>query len=83
MSALIANAGVAMRAAKSAGGATYSIFDARMVVDARGQAELLRDLRLALSHAQLELYYQPKIHAPGRRSLVWRRCCAGTIRNAA
>jgi diguanylate cyclase (GGDEF)-like protein len=58
MSALIANAGVAMR------GATYSIFDARMVVDARGQAALLHDLRLAPGHSQLELYYQPKIHAP-------------------
>ena len=55
-----------MRAAKSAGGATYSIFDARMVVDTRDQAELLRDLRLALSRSQLELYYQPKIHAPER-----------------
>ena len=35
-----------------------------MVVDSREQAELLRDLRLALSRSQLELYYQPKIHAP-------------------
>ncbi len=64
MSALITHAGVAMRAAKSAGGATYSIFDPRMVVDVREQAELLRDLRMALSRGQLELYYQPKIHAP-------------------
>ena len=32
MSALIANAGVAMRAAKSAGGATYSIFDAMRAI---------------------------------------------------
>ena len=30
----------------------------------REQAELLRDLRLALARGQLELYYQPKIHAP-------------------
>jgi diguanylate cyclase (GGDEF)-like protein len=85
MSALIANAGVAMRAAKSAGGATYSIFDARMVVDARGQAELLRDLRLALSHSQLELYYQPKIHAPSAQItgvealLRWHHPQRGTI----
>jgi len=85
MSALIANAGVAMRAAKSAGGATYSIFDARMVVDTRGQAELLRDLRLALSHSQLELYYQPKIHAPtaqitGVEALLrWHHPQRGTI----
>ena len=64
MSALITNAGVAMRASKGAGGGTYSLFDARMVVDTREQAELQRDLRLALARAQLELYYQPKIHAP-------------------
>jgi EAL domain-containing protein (putative c-di-GMP-specific phosphodiesterase class I) len=64
MSALITNASVAMRASKSAGGATYSLFDPRMVVDTREQADLLRDLRLALSRSQFELYYQPKIHAP-------------------
>ncbi len=64
MSTLVTNASVAMRASKSAGGATYSLFDPRMVVDSREQAELLRDLRMALSRSQLELYYQPKIHAP-------------------
>jgi EAL domain-containing protein (putative c-di-GMP-specific phosphodiesterase class I) len=35
-----------------------------MLGDAREQVDLLRDLRLALAHKQLELYYQPKIHAP-------------------
>jgi diguanylate cyclase len=64
MSTLVTNASVAMRASKSAGGATYSLFDPRMVVDSREQAELLLDLRMALSRSQLELYYQPKIHAP-------------------
>jgi diguanylate cyclase (GGDEF)-like protein len=85
MSALITHAGVAVRAAKSAGGATYSIFDPRMVVDAREQAELLRDLRLALSRSQLELYYQPKIHAPSAQItgvealLRWHHPQRGTI----
>jgi diguanylate cyclase (GGDEF)-like protein len=64
MSALISHASIATRASKSAGGATYSMFDTRMVDDVRDQAELLRDLRRALSLGQLELYYQPKIHAP-------------------
>jgi diguanylate cyclase (GGDEF)-like protein len=64
MSALITHASIAMRASKSSGGATYSFFDARMVNNSRDQAELLRDLRLALAREQLELYYQPKIHAP-------------------
>jgi diguanylate cyclase len=64
LSVLISHASIATRASKSAGGATYSLFDSRMVDNVREQAELLRDLRLALSLGQLELYYQPKIHAP-------------------
>jgi diguanylate cyclase len=85
MSALITHAGVAMRTAKSAGGATYALFDPRMVVDLRDQAELLRDLRLALSRSQLELYYQPKIHAPSAQVtgvealLRWHHPQRGTI----
>jgi diguanylate cyclase (GGDEF)-like protein len=85
MSGLISHAGVAARAAKSAGGATYSIFDPRMVIDSREQADLLRDLRLALSRSQLELYYQPKIHAPSAQItgvealLRWHHPLRGTI----
>jgi len=63
-SALLTHAAAAMRTAKNAGGGTYAIFDPRMVVDQRDQAELLRDLRVALARSQLELYYQPKVHAP-------------------
>jgi diguanylate cyclase len=63
-SVLITHATIATRASKGSGGATYSMFDPRMVDDVRDQAELLQDLRLALSRHQLELYYQPKIHAP-------------------
>ena len=64
MSTLVAHADAAMRAAKGSGGATYNFFAARMARDARDQSELLRDLRVALEKGQLELYYQPKIHAP-------------------
>jgi EAL domain-containing protein (putative c-di-GMP-specific phosphodiesterase class I) len=35
-----------------------------MLGNAREQVELLRDLRVALTQHQLELYYQPKVHAP-------------------
>lgn len=63
-SMLIAHADAAMRFAKSSGGATYCYFEARMVSGLREQTELLRDLRLALAQGELELYYQPKIHAP-------------------
>jgi diguanylate cyclase (GGDEF)-like protein len=62
--ALVTHAGVAVRAAKAGGGAAYSLFDPRMIADSREQADLLRDLRLAVSQRQLELYYQPKVHAP-------------------
>ena len=85
MSALITHAGVAMRAAKSAGGSTYAVFDARMEVDTRDQAELLRDLRMALVRSQLELFYQPKIHAPSAQVtgvealLRWHHPQRGTI----
>ena len=85
LSALITHAGVAMRAAKGAGGSTYAVFDARMVVDTREQAELLRDLRLALARSQLELVYQPKIHAPSAQItgvealLRWHHPQRGTI----
>jgi len=64
MSALIGHAEAAMRTAKSAGGASHAFFEARMINGSRDQAELLRDLRAALERGQLELYYQPKIHAP-------------------
>jgi diguanylate cyclase (GGDEF)-like protein len=64
MSTLIGHAEAAMRAAKAAGGATHAFFEARMINGSRDQADLLRDLRAALGRGQLELYYQPKIHAP-------------------
>lgn len=62
--ALISHAGVAARAAKAAGGATHALFEPGMIRDTHEQAELLRDLRVALARKQLALYYQPKVHAP-------------------
>ncbi len=64
LSTLMAHADAAMRFAKSSGGATYCFFEARMVSGLREQTELLRDLRRAMAENELELYYQPKIHAP-------------------
>jgi len=64
MSALFKHADAAMRAAKSGGGATYAFFEAHMMSGAREQGLLLRDLRTALAKGQLELVYQPKVHAP-------------------
>jgi diguanylate cyclase (GGDEF)-like protein len=61
---LIAHAAAAMRSAKATGGGTHCFFEERMVAGARAQVELLQDLRRAIAHNELELYYQPKIHAP-------------------
>ena len=63
-SSLITHAEAAMRASKNLGGSTYCFFEPRMASGAREQVELLRDLKRALAERQLELYYQPKVHAP-------------------
>jgi diguanylate cyclase (GGDEF)-like protein len=65
-SVLIAHAEAAVRAAKSLGGATHCFFEPRMIAaqGTREQAELLRDLRQAVSRGQLQLFYQPKIDGP-------------------
>ncbi|MDQ2927034.1 MAG: EAL domain-containing protein, partial [Pseudomonadota bacterium] len=64
LSDLIAHAEAAMRSAKSNGGASHCFFETRMVSGAREQFDLLRDLRRALAEGQLQLLYQPKVHAP-------------------
>jgi diguanylate cyclase len=61
---LLSHANVAMRAAKLMGGASYSFFDPRTVAQAREQNELVQGLRAAVNKSELQLYYQPKIHAP-------------------
>jgi len=60
---LIGHAAMAMRQVKHAGGGDYMVFDPKMAVDLREQAELLADLRQAVVRGQLELYYQPKVDA--------------------
>lgn len=64
LSTAMSNAEAASRYAKRNGGATFAFFEPRMLGDAREQAELLRDLRQAVAGQQLELVYQPKVHAP-------------------
>jgi diguanylate cyclase (GGDEF)-like protein len=64
MSTMIAHAQAAMGAARAAGGASHAFFEPRMMQGRRDQLELLKDLRRALEMKQLELFYQPKIHAP-------------------
>lgn len=63
-STMIAHAQAAMGEARGAGGAGHAFFEPRMMQGKRDQLELLKDLRRALELKQLELFYQPKIHAP-------------------
>ncbi|MEO8808238.1 MAG: EAL domain-containing protein [Burkholderiaceae bacterium] len=58
------HAEAAARTVKRSGGATYAFFEQHMLTGVGEQLDLLRDLRTALAKQQLELYYQPKIHAP-------------------
>jgi EAL domain-containing protein (putative c-di-GMP-specific phosphodiesterase class I) len=60
---LVGHAAAAMRQVKQAGGGDYMVFDPKMAVDLREQAELLADLRHAVARGQLELFYQPKVDA--------------------
>ena len=60
---LLTQAAAAMRAVKQAGGGAYAEFEPAMGVDMRQQAELLRDLRQAVTRGALQLVYQPKIDA--------------------
>jgi diguanylate cyclase (GGDEF)-like protein len=60
---LVGYAAMAMRQVQRAGGGDYMVFDPKLAVDLREQAELLADLRQAVVRGQLELYYQPKVDA--------------------
>ncbi len=60
---LVDHASTAMRQVKRAGGSDYMVFDPKVAVDHRAQAELLADLRQAVARGELELYYQPKVDA--------------------
>lgn len=60
---LVSHANAAMRSVKLAGGGACMVFEPRMAVDTREQAELLQDLRQAVAKGELELFYQPKVDA--------------------
>jgi diguanylate cyclase (GGDEF)-like protein/PAS domain S-box-containing protein len=58
---LLRNADVAMYRAKSDGRARYVVFDPSMHTDSLARLELENDLRRALQHDELRVYYQPII----------------------
>ena len=58
---LVSNAGVAMRHAKQSGRNTYGFYSPEMNERAAIQLNMGRELRRALEHDELEIYYQPKV----------------------
>ncbi len=85
LSRLIPHAAAALSAAKHQGGATHCFFEAGMQSGKRDELDMLRDLRLAIERGELELFYQPKIHAPsgeitGVEALMrWHHAQRGTV----
>jgi diguanylate cyclase (GGDEF)-like protein len=60
---ILNNASLAMRSLKNRGGGDYCIYDPKMAVQARDEALLVNELRLATEAKQFDLYFQPKIDA--------------------
>jgi diguanylate cyclase (GGDEF)-like protein/PAS domain S-box-containing protein len=60
-SALLINADHAMYHAKAAGRSTYRFFSPEMDAKARDRFRIESDLREALAHRQLQLFYQPQV----------------------
>jgi diguanylate cyclase len=84
-SRLIGNADSAMFAVKRTGGSTYAFFEPRMELDASDQLALQNDLRQAIEHGDLAVYYQPKVDArtgefTGVEALVrWHHALRGAV----
>lgn len=57
------HAQLAMRSVRGAGGDGVCIYDPQMSVAIREQAQMVNDLRMAVSRNELSLYFQPKIDA--------------------
>jgi len=60
---LLDHALLAMRSVRAGGGGGFCLYDPQMSVALREQAQLVNDLRKAIQHGELMLYYQPKIDA--------------------
>lgn len=82
---LLARSELALQAAKQAGGARVSFYDATMEGDLGADLELLRDFRHALEHDELTLVFQPKIEAASglitaaEALLRWRHPTRGDV----
>jgi diguanylate cyclase (GGDEF)-like protein len=59
---LLKNADLALHRAKAEGRGAYRFFEAGMDADMQERCKLQLDLRKALSHGELQLYYQPVVN---------------------
>jgi diguanylate cyclase (GGDEF)-like protein len=76
---LVANAGLALSAARAEAHGQLRFFEPRLNERARHRRSLEADLRLALAHGEFEVHYQPQINMQTRRAdgceaLVRWRC---------
>ena len=82
---LMKHADAAMYAAKAAGRGTYRFFQAAMTEKAGQRLQLEMELRRAVSHGELELFYQPRVALQsgvpcGVEALVrWRHPVRGLV----
>ncbi|TYO65704.1 EAL domain-containing protein [Bradyrhizobium hipponense] len=82
---ILKNADMAMYAAKAAGRRTYRFFEPEMDAKVRERRQLETDLRYAIAHGGLEVYYQPCLslkddRITGCEALVrWRHPERGTV----
>jgi diguanylate cyclase len=67
---LVTNAGLAMRHAKDLGRQTYAFFSAELNEKALRTLSRGADLRMAFTHNQVELLYQPRVDVATRRLTV-------------
>jgi diguanylate cyclase (GGDEF)-like protein len=77
--ALVANAGLALAAARAEARGQLRFFEPRLNERARHRRKLEGDLRLALAHGEFEVHYQPQINmrtsrADGCEALLRWRC---------
>lgn len=84
-SAMVTKASSAMQAARRIGGRCYRFFEGEIDAEARARSEMAEELRHAVERGQLELHYQPKVHASseemaGAEALLrWRHPIRGMI----
>lgn len=65
-STLWRNADIAMREAKRLGGNRCELFDCRRHAETVSRAELVRDIKVAISNHEFCVYFQPLVSASGR-----------------